>query len=66
MGSMRKGTQYGFVQFGNPADAKSAFEAAKKLTVQTKDGSGAQHITVLYATASNHPPSKTINAKRGR
>ena len=59
-GSIRKGTLYGFVQFDNPADAKSAFEAAKKLTVQTKEGKEAQRITVLYATASNHP----INSKK--
>jgi len=54
-GSIRKGTLYGFVQFSNPADAKSAFEAAKKLTVQTQEGDGSQRITVLYATATKHP-----------
>merc|ERR1712141_447871 len=48
-GSVRKGTVYGFVQFNNPSDAKSAFDAAKKLTVQTNEGKGGQHITVLYA-----------------
>jgi len=61
-GSVRKGTLYGFVQFTNPADAKSAFEAAKKLTVQTKEGKGGQRITVLYATATKHPlPKKNEN-----
>ena len=53
-GSVRKGTLYGFVQFSNPADAKSAFEAAKKLTVKTQEGDGSQRITVLYATATKH------------
>ena len=53
-GSVRKGTLYGFVQFLNPADAKSAFEAAKKLTVKTQEGDGSQRITVLYATATKH------------
>lgn len=62
-GSLRKGTLYGFVQFTNPADAKSAFEAAKKLTVQTKEGRENQRITVLYATATKHPnPKKNENA----
>ena len=60
-GSIRKGTPYGFVQFSNPADAKAAFDAAQKLSVQSKEG-GEQHITVLYATASNHP--LTANAKQ--
>merc|ERR1719189_2428561 len=36
-GSVRKGTVYGFVQFNNPSDAKSAFDAAKKLTIQTNE-----------------------------
>lgn len=57
-GSIRKGTLYGFVQFSNPADAKSAFEAAKKLTVKTSEGDGSQRITVLYATATKHPQNK--------
>ena len=62
-GSIRKGTLYGFVQFTNPADAKSAFEAAKKLTVQTQEGKEGQRITVLYATASKHPnPDKIENS----
>ena len=61
-GSIRKGTLYGFVQFTNPADAKSAFEAAKKLTVQTQEGKDGQRITVLYATATKHPkPTKIEN-----
>lgn len=57
-GSIRKGTLYGFVQFTNPADAKSAFEAAKKLTVQTQEGKEGQRITVLYATATKNPRAK--------
>ena len=57
-GSIRKGTLYGFVQFSNPADAKSAFEAAKKLTVQTQEGKEGQRITVLYASATKHPITK--------
>ena len=57
-GSVRKGTLYGFIQFSNPADAKSAFEAAKKLTVKTSEDGGSQRITVLYATATKHPQKK--------
>ena len=62
-GSRRKGTLYGFVHFHNPADAKSAFETAKKLTVQT-ESKGVQRITVLYATASQHPITGKTNENR--
>ena len=65
-GSIRKGTMYGFVQFTNPADAKSAFDAAKKLTVQAKAGKEAQRITVLYATATKHPSSNKTKENTGR
>jgi len=64
-GSIRKGTMYGFVQFTNPADAKSAFDAAKKLTVQAKEGKEAQRITVLYATATKHPSSSKTKENTG-
>ena len=65
-GSIRKGTLYGFVQFSNPADAKSAFEAAKKLTVQTQEGDGSQRITVLYATATKHPVQNNESEDGGK
>merc|ERR1740131_310697 len=44
--SKEKGTTYGFVQFSNPGDAKSAFDAAKGLTIS------GHPITVLFATRS--------------
>jgi len=65
-GSKRKGNLYGFVQFDNPADAKSAFEAAKKLTVQSKEGKGAQRITVLYAKVSKHPAPRKSTENSGQ
>merc|ERR1719481_1474677 len=40
------GKTYGFVQFSNPGDAKSAFDAAKGLTIS------GHPITVLFATRS--------------
>ena len=57
-GSIRKGGVYGFVQFGNPGDAKAAFDAANKLKVEgsEKEG-GATHLTVLFARVSRHAPT---------
>merc|ERR1712037_619015 len=49
--SMRRGGVYGFVDFENPADAKSAFDAANKLTMRTKGEKQGQHIDVKFATA---------------
>merc|ERR1712020_798226 len=47
--SMRRGGVYGFVDFENPADAKSAFDAANKLTMGIKGQQG-QPIQVMFAT----------------
>ena len=42
--------RYGFVQFRDPADAKSAFDAANKLKIDSEEG--ATHLSVLYARVS--------------
>ena len=65
-GSVRKGTVYGFVQFNNPSDAKSAFDAAKKLTIQTNEGKGGQHITVLYAKSKQDKEKKSTDKVAGK
>ena len=65
-GSVRKGTVYGFVQFNNPSDAKSAFDAAKKLTIQTNEGKGGQHITVLYAKSKQDKGNKSTDKTAGK
>ena len=62
-GSIRKGTPYGFVQFSSPADAKAAFDAAQKLS---KGDSNGQHITVLYAKATNHPLNVQSEGQAGK
>jgi RNA recognition motif-containing protein len=46
--SAKKGTPYGFVQFSNPGDAKSAFDAAQNLDI------AGYKITVLYAKVSEN------------
>merc|ERR1712126_96000 len=46
------GSSYGFVQFQNLADAKSAFEATKKLIRTTRDNSMIDTISVAYARVS--------------
>ena len=38
---------YGFVEFFQPADAKAAFDAAKKLKLES--GEGTQSMTVVFA-----------------
>merc|ERR1719411_1815708 len=43
------GGLYGFVDFENPADAKSAFDAANKLTMGIEGRQG-QPIAVMFAT----------------
>lgn len=57
-GSQRKGSEYGFVQFESPADAKAAFEAAKKLESQSRSIEGSQPISVFYARISKHKRKK--------
>merc|ERR1719411_2546854 len=47
--SRKNGGLYGFVDFENPADAKSAFDAANKLTMGIKGQQG-QPIEVMFAT----------------
>jgi len=44
--SAKKGTPFGFVQFSNPGDAKSAFDAAKDLDI------AGHKISVFYAKIS--------------
>merc|ERR1712183_295028 len=48
--SRKNGGLYGFVDFENPADAKSAFDAANKLTMGIKGPSPlkGQHIEVMF------------------
>ena len=50
--------RYGFVQFNNPADAKSAFDAANKLKVDSPEGP--THFSVLYARV-NKPGEQLLS-----
>lgn len=43
---------YGFVEFFQPADAKAAFDAAKKLKLDS--GEGTQSMTVVFARMQKH------------
>jgi len=45
---------YGFVEFFQPADAKAAFDAAKKLKLES--GEGTQSMTVVFARMQKHGP----------
>merc|ERR1711962_1001218 len=45
---------YGFVEFFQPADAKAAFDAAKKLKLESEDGT--QSMTVVFARMQKHGP----------
>ena len=54
----KKEGRYGFVQFHNPADAKSAFDAANELKIGS--GEGATHLSVLFARV-NKPGDQLLS-----
>jgi len=56
--SKDKGTTYGFIQFSNPEDAKSAFDDAKDLSIS------GHPITVLFATKTASEDELKKDAKR--
>jgi len=45
---------YGFVEFFEPSDAKAAFDAAKKLKLDSEDST--QSMTVIFARMQKHGP----------
>merc|ERR1712083_1016300 len=52
---------YGFVEFFEPADAKAAFDAAKKLKFDSENGT--QSMTVVFARMNKHGPVQKAEEK---
>jgi len=55
---------YGFVEFFQPADAKAAFDAAKKLKLDSGDGT--QSMTVVFARMQKHGPVQKAEEKEDK